>query len=64
MTWTSGPLPRALGCVALAALVYASAPPPDALSTGLALFVLIGGQWMTPLGRRLGITAVATWVLA
>lgn len=28
-------------------MVYRSAPQPDALRTGLALFVLIGSLWMT-----------------
>lgn len=36
-----------LGCLALAVQVYRSAPPPDALRTGLALFVLICSLWMT-----------------
>ena len=57
MTWPSGPLVRALGCLALAALVYRSAPPPDALRTGLALFVLIGGLWMTQ-ALHLSVTAL------
>lgn len=45
MTWPSGRLLRTLGCLALAALVYWSAPPPDALRAGLSLFVLIGALW-------------------
>ena len=63
MTWPSGPLPRVLGCVALAALVYGSAPPPDALRTGLALFVLIGGLWMTQ-ALHLSVTALLVPLLA
>lgn len=63
MTWPSGPLWRALGCLALAALVYRSAPPPDALRTGLALFVLIGGLWMTQ-ALHLSVTAFLVPLLA
>lgn len=63
MTWPSGPLWRALGCLALAALVYRSAPPPDALRIGLALFVLIGGLWMTQ-ALHLSVTALLVPLLA
>jgi sodium-dependent dicarboxylate transporter 2/3/5 len=42
MMWPPGSLLCTLGCVAMAALVYGSAPLPDALRTGLAWFVLIG----------------------
>jgi solute carrier family 13 (sodium-dependent dicarboxylate transporter), member 2/3/5 len=63
MTSPSGPLLRALGCLALAALVYGSAPPPDALRTGLALFVLIGGLWMTQ-ALHLSVTALLVPLLA
>jgi len=63
MTRLAGSLPRALGCLALAALVYASAPPPDALRTGLALFVLIGGLWMTQ-ALHLSVTALLVPLLA
>lgn len=52
MTWPTGSLPRALGCLALAALAYGIAPPPENLRTGLALFVLIGGLWITQALRR------------
>lgn len=54
---------RALGCVALAALVYASAPQPEALRLGLALFVLIGGLWMTQ-ALHLSVTALLVPLLA
>ena len=63
MTWPSGPLLRALGCLALAALVYGLAPPPDALRAGLALFVLIGGLWMTQ-SLHLSVTALLVPLLA
>jgi di/tricarboxylate transporter len=63
MTWLSGSLPRALGCLVLAALVYGSAPPPDTLRTGLALFVLIGGLWMTQ-ALHLSVTALLVPLLA
>lgn len=63
MKWPSGPLMRLLGCLALAALVYLSAPPPDALRTGLALFVLIGGLWMTQ-ALHLSVTALLVPLLA
>lgn len=63
MTWLSGSLPRGLACLILAALVYASAPPPDALRAGLALFVLIGGLWMTQ-ALHLSVTALLVPLLA
>jgi sodium-dependent dicarboxylate transporter 2/3/5 len=63
MTWPSGSLMRAFGCLALAALVYGSAPPPDTLRTGLALFVLIGGLWMTQ-ALHLSVTALLVPLLA
>ena len=63
MTWTSGPLPRAIACLALAAIVHASAPPPDTLRTGLALFVLIGGLWLTQ-ALHLSVTALLVPLLA
>ncbi|MDZ7857730.1 DASS family sodium-coupled anion symporter [Sphaerotilus sp.] len=63
MTWRAGPLPRALGCLALALLVHGSAPPPDALRAGLALFVLIGGLWMTQ-ALHLSVTALLVPLLA
>jgi len=63
MTWPSGPLLRTLGCLALAALVYRSAPPPDTLRAGLALFVLIGALWMTQ-ALHLSVTALLVPLLA
>ncbi len=63
MTWPSGSLLRVLGCLALAALVHGSAPPPDALRAGLALFVLIGGLWMTQ-ALHLSVTALLVPLLA
>jgi sodium-dependent dicarboxylate transporter 2/3/5 len=54
---------RALGCLALAAAVHAAAPPPDALRAGLALFVLIGGLWMTQ-ALHLSVTALLVPLLA
>lgn len=53
----------AFGCVALAALVYASVPPPDALRAGLALFTLIGGLWLTQ-ALHLSVTALLVPLLA
>jgi sodium-dependent dicarboxylate transporter 2/3/5 len=63
MTWSSGPLLRTLGCLALAALAYGCAPPPDALRAGLALFVLIGTLWMTQ-ALHLSVTALLVPLLA
>lgn len=63
MTWPSGPLLRTLGCLALAALVYMSAPPPDTLRAGLALFVVIGALWMTQ-ALHLSVTALLVPLLA
>jgi hypothetical protein len=63
MTWVSGSPWRALGCLLLAALVHCSAPPPDGLRTGLALFVLIGGLWMTQ-ALHLSVTALLVPLLA
>ena len=54
---------RTLACIAVAALVHAAAPPPDALRAGLALFVLIGGLWMTQ-ALHLSVTALLVPVLA
>lgn len=54
---------RALACLALAALVYGSAPQPEALRLGLALFVLIGGLWMTQ-ALHLSVTALLVPLLA
>jgi sodium-dependent dicarboxylate transporter 2/3/5 len=58
-----GALPRTLASLALAALVFAAAPPPDALRAGLALFVLIGSLWMTQ-ALPLSITALLVPLLA
>lgn len=57
------PLLRALACIALAALVHAVTPPPDATRAGLALFVLIGGLWMTQ-ALHLSVTALLVPLLA
>ncbi len=57
------PALRALACVALAALVHAVTPPPDATRAGLALFVLIGGLWMTQ-ALHLSVTALLVPLLA
>jgi sodium-dependent dicarboxylate transporter 2/3/5 len=57
------PMLRALACVVLAALVYAVTPPPDAMRAGLALFVLIGGLWMTQ-ALHLSVTALLVPLLA
>lgn len=57
------PALRALACVALAAVVHAAVPPPDALRAGLALFVLIGGLWMTQ-ALHLSVTALLVPLLA
>lgn len=54
---------RALACVAMAAAVHGIAPPPDALRSGLALFVLIGGLWMTQ-AVHLSVTALLVPLLA
>ncbi|WP_332743275.1 SLC13 family permease [Hydrogenophaga sp.] len=54
---------RALACLALAALVYGSAPQPEALRLGLALFALIGGLWMTQ-ALHLSVTALLVPLLA
>jgi sodium-dependent dicarboxylate transporter 2/3/5 len=58
-----GARPRTLASLALAALVYAAAPPPDALRAGLALFVLIGSLWMTQ-ALPLSISALMVPLLA
>jgi sodium-dependent dicarboxylate transporter 2/3/5 len=63
MSGLSGSMARALGSLALAALVYGFAPPPDALRTGLALFVLIGALWMTQ-ALHLSVTALLVPLLA
>jgi len=54
---------RVFGCAAAAAAVHAAAPPPDALRAGLALFVLIGGLWMTQ-ALHLSVTALLVPLLA
>ena len=63
MTWLPASLLRGLACAALAALAYASAPPPDALRAGLAIFVLVGGLWMTQ-ALHLSVTALLVPLLA
>lgn len=63
MTWVSASPWRALGCVLVAAMVHWSAPPPDGLRTGLALFVLIGSLWMTQ-ALHLSVTALLVPLLA
>ena len=63
MTLVSGPPLRISGCLALAAMVYASAPQPESLRTGLALFVLIGSLWMTQ-ALHLSLTALLVPLLA
>jgi len=63
MTWPTGSLLRTIGCLALAALAYGIAPPPENLRTGLALFVLIGGLWMTQ-ALHLSVTALLVPLLA
>jgi sodium-dependent dicarboxylate transporter 2/3/5 len=63
MTGLPASLLRGLACAALAALAYASAPPPDALRTGLAIFVLVGGLWMTQ-ALPLSVTALLVPLLA
>jgi sodium-dependent dicarboxylate transporter 2/3/5 len=57
------PALRALACVALAALVHALTTAPDATRAGLALFVLIGGLWMTQ-ALHLSVTALLVPLLA
>ena len=52
-----------LGCLLLAALAYQGAPPPEGLRTGLALFVLVGGLWMTQ-ALHLSVTALLVPLLA
>ena len=52
-----------LGCLLLAALAYQGAPPPEELRTGLALFVLVGGLWMTQ-ALHLSVTALLVPLLA
>ncbi len=63
MRWAPDSLLRALACLALSALVYAIAPAPDALRIGLAIFVLIGGLWMTQ-ALHLSVTALLVPLLA
>lgn len=63
MTRPARLLPRALGCLLLATLVYTIAPPPDPLRAGLALFVLIGSLWMTQ-ALHLSVTALLVPLLA
>lgn len=63
MTSSPAALLRLLACLALAGLVYAGAPEPAALRTGLTLFVLIGGLWMTQ-ALHLSVTALLVPLLA
>lgn len=63
MRWAPDSLLRALACLALSALVHAIAPAPDALRIGLAIFVLIGGLWMTQ-ALHLSVTALLVPLLA
>jgi sodium-dependent dicarboxylate transporter 2/3/5 len=63
MNLQGGARPRTRASLALAALVYAAAPPPDALRAGLALFVLIGSLWMTQ-ALPLSISALMVPLLA
>jgi sodium-dependent dicarboxylate transporter 2/3/5 len=63
MSFHAGSLLRATACLALAGLVYGSAPQPEALRLGLALFVLIGGLWMTQ-AIHLSVTALLVPLLA
>ena len=63
MRWAPDSLLRALACLALSALVYVIAPAPDALRIGLAIFVLIGGLWMTQ-ALHLSVTALLVPLLA
>ncbi len=63
MKWPSSSLVRMPACLVLAALVYWVTPPPDALRIGLALFVLIGGLWMTQ-AFHLSVTALLVPLLA
>ncbi|MGQ3050698.1 MAG: SLC13 family permease [Roseateles sp.] len=63
MKWPWSALLRVLGCLAAAAVVLAFAPPPDALRTGLALFTLVGGLWMTQ-ALHLSVTALLVPLLA
>ena len=63
MSRTAGALLRTLGCMALTGLVYANTPGPDALRAGLAMFVLIGGLWMTQ-ALHLSVTALLVPLLA
>lgn len=63
MTWPLAAALRVLGSLALAALVYGSTPEPQALRSGLALFVLIGGLWVTQ-ALHLSVTALLVPLLA
>ncbi|MFY3384297.1 SLC13 family permease [Paracidovorax sp. MALMAid1276] len=54
---------RGAGCVALAAAVASSVPAHGQLREGLAMFVLIGGLWVTQ-ALPLAVTALAVPLLA
>ena len=57
MSGLTHPATRLLLSLALAAAVYAGTPVPAGLRSGLALFVLIGGLWMTQ-ALPLSVTAL------
>jgi sodium-dependent dicarboxylate transporter 2/3/5 len=63
MRWLSEAWARLLACFVCAALVYSAAPATAALPSGLALFALIGGLWMTQ-ALPLSITALLVPLLA
>ena len=63
MILPAAPAWRALGCLLLAGATYRVAPEPEALRTGLALFVLAGGLWMTQ-AVHLSVTALLVPLLA
>lgn len=54
---------RACFCLILAAGAWVLGPPPDSLRTALALFVLIGGLWVTE-ALPLAVTALLVPILA
>lgn len=56
-------LARTAACTALAATALVAGPGPDTLRASLALFVLIGGLWLTQ-ALPLAVTALAVPVLA
>ena len=58
-----GAAARTLGCLVLAALVYTLSSSPEPLRSGLAIFVLVGGLWMTQ-AIHLSVTALLVPLLA